>query len=91
MMKEHLNKQTNTEKFFYVYQNYAFDKWPYEGDIFSENGNLKLVLAASLFNHVRILKWLKEEKNMDLNDNNQRGESSLHLGILFNGLLLFLI
>jgi hypothetical protein len=32
MMKDHLYKQTNTENYFDVYQNYAFDEWPYECD-----------------------------------------------------------
>ena len=81
IMKEHFYNNETEQNFFSVYQNYAFYESAYDGQIFSENDNLKLVLAASYFNHLKIFEWLKDEQKMNINDKNQRGESSLHIGI----------
>ena len=80
MMKKHLYNQSNEESFFNVYQKYAFKGYPYYGKIFSANGDLKLVLPAAYYNHLKILKWLKEEQQMDFSAKNHTENNRLHLG-----------
>ena len=77
MMKEHLYHRSDEQSFFNIFQKYFFNKHPYSGEIFSANNNLNLVLASSYFNH---LDWLQGTL-VYLNEKNQRGETSCHLGI----------
>jgi hypothetical protein len=67
IMKEILYNHSNEDNFFNVYQRHVSQMNPYEQILFRENNNLKLVLAASYFNHISILKWLKDEQNMSIN------------------------
>ena len=73
IMKQHLYNQT--KHYFNVLQRYAFNR-----EIFSKNNDLKLILPASYYNHKKILEWLIHEQKIDINDKNERGETSLHLG-----------
>ena len=81
-MKDHLyNDSTSEENFFNVLQKYSFNDLNYEGDIFhDDNQNLKLILPASYFGEVEIIKWLIGEKNCNVNEKNKNGETGLHLG-----------
>jgi hypothetical protein len=82
IMKKHLYNQSNIGyNFFDVLQKYAFNDRHNEGRIFTDKMNsLKLILAASYYNHKRILDWLVHDQKMEINVKNCRDESALHLG-----------
>ena len=82
MMKKHLyNQASNYYNFFNVLQKYAFNDRPYNGQIFNDqSNNLKLIFAASYFNHKLILDWLVNDQKVEINAKNCLGESALHLG-----------
>ena len=80
IMKEHLYHEVNSQdNFFNVKQNYSFNE-----KLFSSHNNLKFILAASFYNHLKIIEWIVDENFNAINDVNEMHDSGIHLGIDLN-------
>ena len=84
IMKEHLYNEVNSQdNFFNVKQNYSFNE-----KLFSSHNNLKFILAASFYNHLKIIEWIADENFNAIHDVNDMHMSSIHFGIYFNFIYL---
>ena len=77
IMKKHLYNRDDKMSFFYALQKHIFDK--YRNQRFSSNDNIKLILPACYFDHLKILEWLLGNQH-DVNDKNDYNETGLHIG-----------
>ena len=76
IMKEHLyNKVNSQDNFFNVKQNYSFNE-----KLFSSHNNLKFILAASFYNHLKIIEWIVDENFNAIHDVNDNHKFSIHFG-----------